>query len=215
MRFAALWLAVFGMMQPTSLHLPFSGRWFVMQGGDTLNVNQHMTDRSQAYAIDFVKVAGRNDRELARTPQPTKLEDYFSWNERVLAPADSTVVSAVNELPDNPIGVKDAAHRFGNHVVLRLGDGRYAVLAHMQKGSVTVKVGDTLKAGQPIGACGNSGSSDLPHIHFHVQDASEVGTGAPSNPVFDHVTFELSGKTFVDISSPLIRGLFVWEAGAR
>lgn len=27
--------------------LPFSGRWFVMHGGDTLNVNQHMRDRSQ------------------------------------------------------------------------------------------------------------------------------------------------------------------------
>jgi hypothetical protein len=32
------------------LHLPFNGRWFVMQGGDTPNVNAHMMSPAQALA---------------------------------------------------------------------------------------------------------------------------------------------------------------------
>jgi murein DD-endopeptidase MepM/ murein hydrolase activator NlpD len=35
---------------------------------------------------------------------------------------------------------------------------------------VTVKEGDRVSRGQQIGELGNSGSSDGPHLHFHVMD---------------------------------------------
>ncbi|PTL82866.1 hypothetical protein DAT35_18020 [Vitiosangium sp. GDMCC 1.1324] len=37
----------------------------------------------------------------------------------------------------------------GNVVVIDHGGGEYSLLAHMQQGSVTVKAGDKVRAGQP------------------------------------------------------------------
>ena len=55
-------------------------------------------------------------------------------------------------------------------MVLDLGSGEYAALAHFQKGSVRVAQGDTVRAGEVLGLCGNSGNSSEPHVHFHLQD---------------------------------------------
>lgn len=190
------------------LQLPFAGRWFVAQGGDTLNVNQHMAVEAQAFGIDFAKVGGAGQRQLA-ADTPTRVEDFFSWGEPVLAPADGTVVSAVNDRPDNPLGTKDEAQPAGNHVVIELSEGRYVFLAHMQRGSVVVKAGDTVRRGQRLGLCGNSGNSDFPHIHLHVQDTPELNQGRGLNSVFGPIDAELTGKQFSKVSWPLIRGLFV------
>ncbi len=44
------------------------------------------------------------------------------------------------------------------------------MIAHIQKGSLKVKEGDQVKAGDLLGSVGNSGNSSEPHIHFHVAD---------------------------------------------
>ena len=49
-----------------------------------------------------------------------------------------------------------------------LGDGNYALYAHIKTGTVKVKPGDRLTTGQVIGAVGDTGNSDAPHLHFHV-----------------------------------------------
>lgn len=190
------------------LSLPFNGRWFVAQGGDTLNVNHHMRSQAQAYGVDFAKVGGASQRELTRGTL-TKVEDFFSWGEPVLAPADGTVVSVVTNLPDNPIGTKDTVNAAGNHVVMRIAEERYVFLAHMQQGSITVKPGDIVQRGTKIGLCGNSGNSDFPHIHLHVQNTATLNAGFGQNPVFGPMDVELTGKQFESVTWPLIRGLFV------
>ena len=190
------------------LQLPFSGRWFVMQGGDTPNVNQHMTIAAQVFGIDFAKVGGPSQRQLTLST-PSRVEDFFSWGETVLAPADGTVVAAINDRPDNPLGTKDPAHPIGNYVVLRVADGRFVYLAHMQQGSVAIKAGGTVKRGQRLGLCGNSGNTDFPHIHLHVQDTPEPNVGQGQNPVFGPINVELTRKQFTGVTWPLIRGLFV------
>jgi murein DD-endopeptidase MepM/ murein hydrolase activator NlpD len=43
------------------------------------------------------------------------------------------------------------------------------LLAHLKRGSVRVKTGDTVKRGQEIGRCGHSGNSTEPHLHFQFQ----------------------------------------------
>ncbi len=48
---------------------------------------------------------------------------------------------------------------------------------HLKKGSVTVKPGDRVTAGQTIGQVGSSGKSSDPHLHFEVHSAEG------SNPV--------------------------------
>jgi murein DD-endopeptidase MepM/ murein hydrolase activator NlpD len=59
----------------------------------------------------------------------------------------------------------------GNHVVVDIGEGRYALYAHMQPGRLRVKVGDKVVTGQVLGLLGNSGNTDAPHLHFHVMDS--------------------------------------------
>jgi murein DD-endopeptidase MepM/ murein hydrolase activator NlpD len=62
----------------------------------------------------------------------------------------------------------------GNHVVIEIDDGVYAVLAHLRKSSLTVEAGDLVGAGTRIGACGNSGNSTEPHLHFQLMDHRRV-----------------------------------------
>ena len=58
----------------------------------------------------------------------------------------------------------------GNYVVLKCG-GCYPLLAHLRCGSVCVKVGDEVRAGDKLGEVGNSGSSIQPHLHFQVMSS--------------------------------------------
>ena len=134
--------------------LPFTGRWFVMQGGDTPNVNSHMQLESQWFAVDFAKVGGVSGRQLA-PGTPTRLEDFYGWGAEVRAPVDGTVVEVEDGLPDNHLGTHDPVHPLGNHVELRSGDD-YFYLAHFQRGSLQVKQGDRVLAGTVLGLCGNS-----------------------------------------------------------
>ncbi len=188
--------------------LPFDGRWFALQAGDTLNVNQHMGLRAQWFGIDFGKMGGPDDRDLVRTDGGT-VEDFYCWGSDVLAPVDGTVLSLVDDLPDNPRGQKDAVHAAGNHVVLEAAPDQVVWLAHFQRGSVAVRPGQTVRRGELLGRCGNSGNTDFPHVHMHVQDTPTFNTGLGHNIVFSGIDVELSGKSFTNVDWPLTRGLFV------
>ncbi|AZM47550.1 M23 family peptidase [Streptomyces sp. WAC 06738] len=69
----------------------------------------------------------------------------------------------------------------GNHVVLELEDGSYALFAHLRRGSATVREGDAVRAGQQLAECGNSGNSSEPHLHFQLMDGPDPrrATGLP------------------------------------
>ena len=189
------------------LALPFDGRWFVAQGGDTPNVNHHIALESQWYAIDFAQVGGPTDRDLTRGARQ-RVEDFYGWSAEVLAPAAGVVVAVENDLPDNTLGVHDKAHPAGNHVVLQSGQ-RFYYLAHFRRGSVRVRVGDSVARGQVLAQCGNSGNSDFPHVHLHATQSPQLGEGRGENMTFAGITVELSGKQFIDVEWPMIRGLFV------
>ncbi|MGH8045764.1 MAG: M23 family metallopeptidase, partial [Chthoniobacterales bacterium] len=189
--------------------LPFEGRWFVMQGGDTLNVNHHMKEPSQRYGLDFAKVGGESLRALSRIPRPEKAEDFFAWAEPVLSPAAGIVREVADGLPDNSLGTTDPQNAFGNYVVIEVEAGEFAFLAHFKNGSLAVKPGDRIAAGQRLGLCGNSGNSTAPHIHMHVQDTPRRYEGRGRNVVFERMDVELSGKSFTNVCWPLTRGLFV------
>jgi hypothetical protein len=189
-------------------HLPFDGRWFVLQGGDTLNVNEHMRVSAQWYGVDFAKVDGPGKRALVKTTGAT-VEDFYSWNEPVLSPVEGEVTAVVDDLPDHVPGSKDASKPLGNYVVIRAASDRYVYLAHLKQGSIVVKPGQHLKSGQSLGRCGNSGNTDFPHIHMHVQDTATFNVGSGQNIEFFDIDVELSGQHFDGVKWPLIRGLFV------
>jgi murein DD-endopeptidase MepM/ murein hydrolase activator NlpD len=75
---------------------------------------------------------------------------------------------------------------------LDLGDGVYAFYAHLQPGSIKVKVGDKVRRGQVLGLVGNSGNSTEPHLHFHLSDANSP-LGCEGLP-YSLTAFEVQGR---------------------
>jgi murein DD-endopeptidase MepM/ murein hydrolase activator NlpD len=183
------------------LRLPFDGQWWVFWGGDDVTLNYHVATQGQRHAFDIVMW---RDGGTYRG-DGTKNEDYHCWGQPIVAPADATVITAVNDKIDNPPGTMDPSAPAGNHVMLDLGNREYALLAHMQQGSVTAKVGDKVTRGQRLGLTGNSGNTSEPHLHFHVQDAPELFDGFGLPVVFDDVC--LDGKLAAPVSP--VRGQFI------
>lgn len=94
-------------------------------------------------------------------------------------------------------------------MVVKLAENRYLFLAHMQRGSVVVKVSDTVKRAQPLDKCGNSGNSEFAHIHLHIQDTPTLNVGRGQNPIFSAIDIELNGMRIGGDLWLLTRGTFV------
>jgi hypothetical protein len=71
----------------------------------------------------------------------------------------------------------------GNRVGIDHGGGWISDYCHMAKGSVRVKTGDTVTAGQPIGRVGLSGLTEFPHLHFSVRHNNQVVDPFAPQPV--------------------------------
>lgn len=57
----------------------------------------------------------------------------------------------------------------GNWVVIQQDDGKVAKYMHMQDGSMSVKAGQRVTAGQNIGKVGNTGRSRGAHLHLQIE----------------------------------------------
>jgi murein DD-endopeptidase MepM/ murein hydrolase activator NlpD len=74
----------------------------------------------------------------------------------------------------------DSAQPSGNFVRVLHGDGTMGVYLHLMRGSITVREGDKVAVGSPLGQSGNTGRSTGPHLHFVVQ--RNTGLGLESIP---------------------------------
>jgi murein DD-endopeptidase MepM/ murein hydrolase activator NlpD len=154
------------------LDKPLRGAWYVAWGGRDPIRNYHVTAADQRFAYDFVVRSGQD----LYAGDPTRNDSWFCWGTPVIAPAAGTVLVARDGVPDNvPVGAKSPATGAGNHVIIDHGEGERSLLAHFRSGSVRVKAGDRVEAGQEIGRCGNSGHSDFPHLHYHLQTGGAFG----------------------------------------
>lgn len=161
-----------------SYRFPLRGAWLIYQGGRSVYDNYHAAVADERFAYDIVRT---QDGKLYRGDGGTT-EDYFAFGEPALAPADGIVVAAIDQYDDNPLlKPSSSSPKEGNTVVIDHGKGEFSLLAHLKRGSVTVKKGDKIKAGQVIGQVGNSGNSPFPHLHFHLQTTPEWfrGDGLP------------------------------------
>jgi len=61
----------------------------------------------------------------------------------------------------------------GNHVILRTGE-TFALLAHLAPGTVPVKTGQSVRAGDVIGRVGHTGNSTAPHLHVQLMDSADL-----------------------------------------
>jgi len=97
------------------------------------------------------------------------------------------VVDVLDGIPENvPHSGKIAidinfSNAGGNHVVVSLGYGLYALYAHMRPGTLKVKLDDQVHPGTLLGRVGNSGNSTEPHLHVHIVDQPSflAGQGVP------------------------------------
>ena len=81
------------------------------------------------------------------------------------------------------------------------GKSEYSFYAHLQPGSVRVRGGDQVKAGDVIGKLGSSGNSTEPHLHFQVCDKPDWGMSAGIPVNFSNVTIPLA-----DVARPIQSG---------
>jgi murein DD-endopeptidase MepM/ murein hydrolase activator NlpD len=150
---------------------------------------------AQRFAIDWVQVGSDS---ATYTGDRKDNKSYHAYGSEVLAVADAVVVTTKDGIPQNVPGENSRAVPMtietigGNHIILDLGQGRYAFYAHLQPGSLRVKVGDHVTRGQVLALLGNSGNSTEPHLHFHVSDRNSplASQGVP----YVLESFALRGK---------------------
>jgi hypothetical protein len=127
---------------------------------------------AQRFAIDFVRLSP--GRRLYTGP-PDQLSSYPGYGRAVRSATPGVVVRTqdglVEQVPFQPPADLPAHEYPGNYIVVAFGDDRYAGYGHLQPGSLRVEVGDQVRAGQVLALLGNSGNTDLPHLHFQVTDS--------------------------------------------
>jgi len=168
------WLIVSSLPYPPTekcvvLDLPVRGTWLAGHAGDSRLTNIHTAHR---YAIDMLKL-GPDGRLVDGSD--LVVTHWYGYDEPVYAPADGQIVQVVDDLPCRPIGSGDRENPAGNHVVIEIGGGRQVLLAHLRAGSIVVEEGAYVRSGALVGRVGNSGNSEAPHLHLHVQSASKSG----------------------------------------
>lgn len=127
----------------------------------------------ERFAIDFVQLDA-DGKIFSGAIDSFDSYDYFGAD--IVAVADGPIVSMSWDLPDvqpgaHPTGLTLQQYG-GNHIVQDIGGGRYAFYAHLRGGNPEgLEVGQKLKRRQVIGQLGNSGNTDMPHLHFHIMDS--------------------------------------------
>jgi len=96
----------------------------------------------------------------------------------VLAPAAGVVVGVRDGEPDGAFLSGGAAalggRDCGNGVRIDHDDGWSSQLCHMRAGSVRVRQGDRVAAGQPLGLVGLSGHTQFHHVHITLRHNGET-----------------------------------------
>jgi murein DD-endopeptidase len=149
----------------------------------------------QRFAIDWVRL--RDDGKTYQGDEKDN-KNYYAYGTEALAVADGVVTETKDGIPENIPGPESRAVPItletvgGNHVIIDIGGGHFAFYAHLQPGSLRVKLGDKVRRGQVVGLVGNSGNSTEPHLHFHMENATSP-LGAEGLP-YALPAFEVVGK---------------------
>jgi hypothetical protein len=193
---------------PVTVEPPVQGRWIAINSPASRVPSHGTRELGQAYAIDLVYQPDPHVswEGVHRWPPVRSPKSFAGFGQPIIAPADGVVVAATGWQRDHlsrnsPLGlaylvpemvIRGVVSLFsgyfvlGNHVVLDLGDGVHAAFAHLKRGSVCVRRGQQVRAGEQIAECWNSGNTSEPHLHFHLMDHRRpvVAAGVPFS--FDH-----------------------------
>lgn len=109
-----------------------------------------------------------------------RLPDLLQMAEgvRVRAAATGVVTATRDGMPDRYYERSEEAalqgRGCGNGVVIDHGSGWTTQYCHLKEGSVQVREGDRLNAGDPIGMIGLSGRTEFPHLELIVRQGDRV-----------------------------------------
>jgi Peptidase family M23 len=148
---------------------------------------------SQRYAIDWIKLDSQGN---FYNGDFSDNNSHYIFGTPLIAVADARVADTLDSLPENTPGTAATypltpETALGNHVILDLGGGEFALYAHMETGSVRVHRGQIVRRGQVLGLAGNTGNSDAPHLHFQVMSEPDAFASNGLPYVFD--SFRLTG----------------------
>jgi len=210
-----------------ALGRPLAGTNWTAANGPSLDSHHRMglfvagglAQISRRYALDWKKYRdGKSYSGDARD-----VNAYFAYGQTVLAVADGKVVVARDGFPNNvprtaagftpavPVTMESLP---GNFIVIDLGDGQFAQYAHLQPGSVQVKVGDRVQRGQSLARIGNSGDAREPHLHFQVATSPDILASEGLPFLFDHYRLSVSGAHWETRTMDFPMGSGVIDFGA-
>jgi hypothetical protein len=158
--------------------MPVDGTWAVINDHN----RHHRSAAFMQYGLDFMKVDEKFS--TVRVPQPRRVEDYYTWDATIHACADGEVYSVNDGFGDSPLGTSGDFWS-ANTVCLKHAGGEYTVYGHLKNGSITVKKGQKVKAGDVIARGGNSGSSGMPHLHWALYDRDGIGLPCTFSDFFE------------------------------
>lgn len=109
--------------------------------------------------------------------------------------ADGVVAGTRNNVEDTSIRAANApdiaGRECGNGVRITHAEGYVTQSCHLMKGSIPVRTGQAVKAGDVIGNIGLSGNTEFPHLHLGVwKDGIKIdpftgrANNSPCNPAF-------------------------------
>lgn len=185
---------------PRLVESPVRGRWLAINSPASKVPSHGVRAYGQAFAVDLVH------EPLEGQPRPAfgsgsglAAPTHFpAFGEPVRAMVSGTVVRVRDRQRDHRSRtrwwsvvvmmlegilreLRGADGVIGNHVVIDAGDGVFALVAHLQRGSAYVGEGELVEAGQVIARCGNTGNTSEPHVHAQLMDRrrASVARGLP------------------------------------
>ena len=200
-------------VSPISVGFPLRGEWSALNT-PAHKVPSHGThNMAQTYAYDFTRLSWKDGKvddfhgksSLEYIFGRVKLHDCYAWSQPVIAPFSGTVVQVADGWPErrtvhmardvfialkNGLFFNDKKHEdlrpvAGNYLILE-GENCFAFLAHLKTGSISVKKGDKVIAGDLLGEVGHSGNSTAPHLHFHLMDGPDPRSASGIPCSFDN-----------------------------
>jgi murein DD-endopeptidase MepM/ murein hydrolase activator NlpD len=194
----------------------------------------------ETYAIDFVMINEEDKLKKSYRSSFVKyifkglpLEDFYGWGQTVYSPVSGEIIGVENNIDErNPVNIIsdyintiEVTKQFtqngvsskiitGNYVMIKIDEKKFALLAHLKKGSINVVVGKKISVHDIIGELGHSGNSTMPHLHMQFMDSDnyKIAKGLPF--VFD--SYELKkGNKWVKIYNSVPREKNVIRYGIK
>ncbi len=201
--------------------LPVIGEWTISQAYN----GEHTHKGEWGQALDLIMLGNNGQQYKGEGLEP---RDYYCYEKPVVAPADGVVADLTDGIPDNLIGDSNTQRNWGNSVVIKHHDYLFSQYSHLKPDSIKVKKGASVKKGDIIGLCGNSGRSPYPHLHFQIQETPHIGSKTKHYPLsnylleqtnrhelFTHSIPKLDEKVTAIQNNPLLESAFHFLPGKK